>query len=113
MTDPAGALARRVFVDTSAFFAVANRRDAPHGPASVVMRQLVAERRRLFTTNFVLAELHALLLTRLDRWVAARVPAEVDARARTTIVRISARDERRAREIVFGYGDGRAQVPPL
>ena len=62
-------------------------------------------RRRLVTTNFVLAELHALLLTRLDRRVAARVLAEVDASALTTIVRVAARDEHRVREIVFDYDD--------
>ena len=105
MTEPSSASARRVFVDTSASFAVANRRDAGHAAAGALTRQLVAERRRLFTTNFVLAELHALLLTRLDRRVAARVLAEVDASRLTTVVRVSARDERRAREIVFGFAD--------
>ena len=66
----------------------------------------VGARRRLVTTNFVLAELHALLLTRLDRRVAARVLEEVDASNRpTTVVRVATRDERRARQIVFGYTD--------
>jgi uncharacterized protein len=69
------------------------------------MGQLVAERVRQITTNFVLAELHALLLTRLDRHVAARVLAEMDASQATTIVRVSARDERRAREIIARYTD--------
>ena len=101
----APARADRVFVDTSAYFAVANRRDASHDPASALMRRLVAERRRLFTTNFVLAELHALLLTRLDRRVAAQVLGEVHASKLTTVVRVSARDERRALEIIFGYAD--------
>lgn len=105
MTGAAAGHARRVFVDTSAYFAVANRRDASHGPAATLMPRLVAERRPLFTTNFVLAELHALLLTRLDRRVAARVLAETDASELTTTVRVSARDERRAREIVFGFAD--------
>lgn len=105
MTDSTRPGARRVFVDTSAYFAVANRRDATHERAAALMRWLAAERRRLFTTNFVLAELHALLLTRLDRHVAARVLAEVDASDLTTVVRVSARDERRAREIVFVYAD--------
>ena len=104
MTDTQG-YGGRVFIDTSAYFAAANRRDGNHGPASALMQALVDARRRLFTTNFILAELHALLLTRLDRRVAARVLAEVDGSALTTIVRISARDERRAREIVFGYTD--------
>lgn len=104
MSHPAR-IVRRVFVDTSAYFAVANRRDRAHPSCSVLMRRLVNERRRFFTTNFVLAELHALLLTRLDRQIAARVLADIDASTLTTIVRVSARDERRAREIVFGYGD--------
>jgi uncharacterized protein len=96
---------RRLFVDTSAYFAAANRRDATHEVASTLMRHVVAARRRLFTTNFVLAELHALLLTRLDRHAAARVLAEMDASHATTIIRVSARDERRARAIVFQYTD--------
>jgi predicted nucleic acid-binding protein len=95
----------RVFVDTSAYFAAVNRRDASHEPVATLMQELVAARRRLVTTNFVLAELHALLLTRLDRRVAARVLAEVEASDLTAIVRVAARDERRAREIVFGYTD--------
>ena len=52
-----------------------------------------------------LSELHALLLTRLDRRVAARVLEEVDASNLTTVVRVATRDERRARQIVFGYTD--------
>jgi len=78
--------ANRVFVDTSAYFAVSNRRDASHERAAAIMRRLVTEHRRLYTTNFVLAELHALLLTRLDRRVAARVLAELDASRLTTAV---------------------------
>jgi predicted nucleic acid-binding protein len=98
---PAG----RVFVDTSAYFAATNRREASHAPVSALMQALVEGRRRLVTTNFVLAELHALLLSRLDRRIAAQVLAEIDASALTRVERVTARDERRAREIVFGYTD--------
>lgn len=94
-----------VFVDTSAYFAAANRRDAGHEPVSALMRELVGGSRRLVTTNFVLAEVHALLLTRLDRRIAARVLAQVDASELTTVERVTTADERRAREIVFGYAD--------
>jgi predicted nucleic acid-binding protein len=96
---------RRIFVDTSAYFALANRRDASHQSASDIMQQLVAERRRLFTTSFVLAELHALLLTRLNRTLAAHVLGEIDASKTTTIVRVSARDEQQARAIITRYTD--------
>jgi predicted nucleic acid-binding protein len=69
------------------------------------MEQLVAERRRLFTTNFILAELHALLLTRANRHLAATVLREIDTSQVTTIVRVSTRDERRARAIIHQYDD--------
>ena len=94
-----------IFVDTSAYFAAANRRDAGHEPVAALMRDFVQDSRRLVTTNFVLAELHALLLTRVDRRVAAQVLAEIDASELTTVERVTADDERRAREIVFGYSD--------
>jgi predicted nucleic acid-binding protein len=76
-----GVLARPglIFVDTSAYFAAANRRDASHASGAALMQAMVDERRRLVASNVVLAELHALLLTRLDRRVAARVLADVDA----------------------------------
>lgn len=105
MINPGAHRARWVFVDTSAYFAVSNRRDAQHVPASAVLQALVAERRRLFTTNFILAELHALLLTRVSREVAAAVLAEIDTSRATTVVRVSAGDERRAREIIVAYRD--------
>ena len=44
--------AGRVFVDTSAYFAAANRRDAGHEPVATLMQGLVDARRRLVTTNF-------------------------------------------------------------
>ncbi len=95
----------RVFVDTSAYFVLVNRRDTSHSNASTMMIRLVAERRRLFTTNFTLAELHALVLTRINRTVAARVLTEIDASQATTVVRVSVRDEQRARAIIARYSD--------
>ncbi|MBA3415941.1 MAG: type II toxin-antitoxin system VapC family toxin, partial [Chloroflexia bacterium] len=59
----------------------------------------------LITTNFVVAELHALLLSRIDRQIAARTLAEIDSSQRTIIIRVSTDDELRAREIVFGDAD--------
>jgi uncharacterized protein len=96
---------RRIFVDTSAYFALANNQDASHVALSAILRQLLEDRRRLFTSNFILAELHALLLTRINRVVAARVLEEIDLSKATTVVRISARDERTARTIIARYDD--------
>ena len=97
--------ARRVFADTSGYFAVANHRDASHTKGVSAFRQLIADRRPFFTTNFILAETHALLLTRVGRDVAANVLLEIDRSQMTTIVRVSAGDEARAREIIRQYQD--------
>ncbi len=94
---------RRVFVDTSAYFAVANSRDRSHRLAATVVRRLADQRVRLFTTNFIVAETHALALSRLGRREAARVLAEIDISA--VIIRVSASDERRARDIINRYDD--------
>jgi len=95
---------RRVFVDTSAYFALTDLQDANHGLAVAVHERLVAGRWRLFTTNFVVAETHALLLARLGRAVGTTVLQRID-RSATTIVRIALADERRARDIISRYDD--------
>jgi predicted nucleic acid-binding protein len=96
---------RRAFIDTSGYFAVANRRDARHTDGAATFRRLIVEGRPLFTTNFILAETHALLLTRVNREIAARVLFEIDDSRITTVVRVSSGDEARAREIIRQYQD--------
>lgn len=51
----------RVFVDTSAWKAIADQEDAFAPPAADYYRQLLDERQPLLTTNFVLDELYTLL----------------------------------------------------
>jgi predicted nucleic acid-binding protein len=93
---------RRVFVDTSAYFAVANRRDVDHAAASATMQRLIQSRCRLITTNVVLFELHGLMVNRISREVAWN--ALVALRASQTIVRVRPADEARAEEILAQYG---------
>mgnify|MGYP000170865927 CR=1 FL=1 len=94
-----------VFVDTSAYFAAVNRRDAAHERVAALMQELVQARRQSVTTNFVLAELHALLLNRTGRRMAALVLADVEASTSTTVVHVGVGDDLREREIVYGYTD--------
>ena len=96
--------ARRAFVDSSAFAALTVVRDVDHARAKVVRTRLTTERWRLFTTNFIVAETHALLIAREGREVAASTLREID-RSATTIVRADEADELRAREIVYQYTD--------
>lgn len=95
---------RRVLVDTSAYYALVDAADSNHGAARSIINDLAQKRYRLFTTNFILAETHALLLSRLGRTIAQRALIEIE-RGSTTVVRLRATDERRAREIIVRYQD--------
>jgi predicted nucleic acid-binding protein len=94
---------RRVFVDTSVYYAIADQDDASHATAAATMRRLSAERRRLVTTNAVLFETHSLLVNRIGHQVARNVL--VALRASQTIVRVRRSDEERAEEILAQYAD--------
>ncbi|HEY7066304.1 MAG TPA: PIN domain-containing protein [Chloroflexota bacterium] len=94
----------RVFVDTSAYYAIAASENTRHNAADTILRGLDESVTRLFTTNFVLAETHALLLIRRGRDLAARVLGAIDE-SPTVVVRVSYRDEQRARQIIRQYDD--------
>lgn len=93
-----------VFVDTSAFAALASVVDQDHDAAKAIQARIVQERRPLVTTNWVLAETHALLLGRVGRHLALRVLLTID-RSGIAIVRVSENDERQARHILEQYDD--------
>jgi uncharacterized protein len=104
MSTRASLLSRRVFVDSSAYLGIADRRDHTHHVARAIISRVASERLHLFTTNFVVAEAHALLPARLGRAAAVEFLSDVD-QGTTTVVRVSLRDERRAREIIAQYDD--------
>lgn len=98
-----GVSAGSVLVDTSAFYALVDRRDAAHAVAVATARRFAGTRRRLLTTNFVVAETHALLLRRLGREVASAFLDRVDATA--AVERAESADEARGRAIVRLHAD--------
>lgn len=91
----------QVFVDTGGFYAALNRKDQYHREATVLFTRAVEEAWQLFTSNFVVAETHALILARLGRDMAAAWLRNVPA----VIVRVSEEDEGKARRIIFRYRD--------
>lgn len=93
---------RRIFVDTSAFYATIDRHDAAHTATVATMGQII-ETRRLITTNTILFELHGLLLGRLGRQIA--YSALVELWVSQTVVRVRAKDEARAAAILAQYDD--------
>jgi predicted nucleic acid-binding protein len=90
-----------VFVDTGAFYAALNRKDEHRQEAVQLFTRAVEEEWQLFTSNFVVAETHALILTRLGRDLAADWLRDVPA----AVVRVTAEDEGKAKRIIFGYQD--------
>lgn len=95
---------RWVFVDTSGYYAALNRQDACHEAAHQVFQQAQQERWFLFTTNFVVSETHALILTRKGREPARRFLHSVYT-GRSNILRVEEGDEHRARQVIEHYRD--------
>jgi predicted nucleic acid-binding protein len=91
----------RILVDTSAVYALLDRGDSWHEAAAGALRNLKAGRAEPLLTNFVVAECHALALSRLGpdvarRWLLGNVwPVE----------RVTVEDEVRARTIIEQYAD--------
>jgi predicted nucleic acid-binding protein len=94
----------QVFVDTSAYFALTDSRDENHEVAVQIIHQLVRERVELLTTNFVVAETHALLLNRIGYTTALQVVEEL-SQSQTRIYRVREAEERKALEMIKTYAD--------
>lgn len=91
----------RILVDTSAVFALLDRSDANHAVARTRLEQLKRRRIEPLLTNFIVAESHALALSRLGgevarRWLVGNVwPVE----------RVTEDDESKAEAIVGRHVD--------
>ena len=95
---------RQIFVDTSAYFALADRRDENHEVAVSVIHQLIREHTELLTTNYIVAETHTLLLNRIGYTTALQVIEEL-YKSQTRIYRVREAEERKALEIIRTYTD--------
>lgn len=104
MTNRNIAIPRRVFIDSSAYYALADERERDATAAQIILRGLASVRAATLTTNLVIAETHALILRRRGRYSALRFLDRVD-RGATTIVRVTEDDERQARAIIHQYAD--------
>ena len=104
MIVPSSRRVRRVLIDSAAYYALADEDAVEHARSVAVIEQLAFEHRPLVTTNFIVAETHALVLRRLGRDMAAGVLRRID-RSNTTIIRVKWADEQRAREIIWAHDD--------
>jgi uncharacterized protein len=76
------------FVDTSAWYPLLSSTHPDHEPLAGALRALIADRRRLVTTNLIVAETHALLIRRAGSRAALGFAATV-AQAPNLVVRSS------------------------
>ena len=87
--------------DSSAILALLDADDADHRRAVDVARQIAAERRPSFITNYIEAEAHALLLRRLGRTVARQWLLS----GNLPVVTVLPSEEHRAKDILAWHVD--------
>ncbi len=63
-------MAAELFVDTSAWYPLAQRQHPDHTRLATALRERIAAGTRVVTTNLVLAETHALMLSRIGQGIA-------------------------------------------
>ena len=92
-----------VFIDTTAHYALLDRGDRHHEDANNLWRSLGTRKLRPITSNFVLAESHALILHHLGYGRAKDFVERL--RSSVRIEPVAAGDEDRAWEIITAYSD--------
>jgi len=95
---------RRAFTDSSAYLALLDENDRNHETAIQLLEWLADQRYRQYTTNAMLFEAHALILSELGSRQASQFLRDI-LRSSTIIIRVRASDEERARDILFRYTD--------
>lgn len=66
-----------IFVDTSALYAVLDRRDEEHDRAERTWRELLDQQESLIASNYVAVECHALVQKRMGMEIVRRLEADV------------------------------------
>ena len=94
-------MTRGVLWDSSAILALLDADDADHTRAVAVARQIAADARPSFITNYVEVEAHALLVRKLGRVIARQWLLT----GGLPVVRVLPADEQRAKEILTRHSD--------
>ncbi len=92
----------RLFVDTSAWFAFANRKDPDHGTTRALLRDFDG---RLVTSNFVFDETVTLCCYRRGHRVAATLGKTLIEAETVDLIRVTAEDERNAWDLFLRRAD--------
>lgn len=105
MTSPSGSRRSWIFCDTSGYFGAAAVNDQNHATALAILSRLERERIRFFTTLYVLAELHALIITRQRNPQLGLAVLQAIEASSTTVVPVTAEDHAKARLVLAQHQD--------
>lgn len=94
-----------MFVDTSAWLAVSDRREVRHATAVETYKRLLKAPRRLVTTDLVLAEAHILLRRRVGHAAAMTFMGNVNASALVELVYADPELEVQAKDLLHRFAD--------
>lgn len=94
-----------IFVDTSAWYALADAGDTYHSQASRCIQRLVDERRPLLTTNHIASETYTLLRVRLGFAVAQEFVRRTRSSPLTERVFVPEEWEEAAERLLTQYRD--------
>lgn len=98
-------MAAELFVDTSAWYPLVVSGHADHSRVAKALRTRIEQRRRLVTTNLVVAETHALLLRRVSRSAALTFIRTVGERPNIVVYATPELETRAARDWLERYAD--------
>lgn len=101
----AGKVANELFVDTSAWFALASPAERMHGAVADALRDALQRRRRIVTSNLVVAETHVLLMRRFNREVALAFVHEVGREPNVVVYSTSELEARARRDWLGRFSD--------
>ena len=92
---------KAILADTSALYALADETDRHHKEAVSITRRPVEEEALPFTTNYIVAETHVLILSRLGAQAARTWLKNLSLR----VEQVTERDQSLARSIVIDHED--------
>lgn len=93
------------FVDTSAWYPLLVATHPDHDRLAATLRSLIRDRRRLVTTNLVIAETHALLLRRVGHRTALTFAQTVDEAPNLVVRSTRELEQAAARNWLARYAD--------
>lgn len=95
---------KQVFVDTGGFYSFTDADDEFHEKSCALFEKAAAETWKLTTTNYVVSETHALILSRLNRKIALDY-IQGTFTGSILVERVTKEDENKALKLLIDYRD--------